>query len=94
MVRLRFTGIPNAFLYIVHCQLYNVQPTYLKLDLRAVLSGLHQILFCSLTIFRWGHSIHMLAVKWILPPRFTPTLMRLMGWAQWKYAMSKLAKAQ
>jgi len=42
----------------------------------------------------WGHSIHMLAVKWILPPRFTPTLMRLMGWAQWKYAMSKLAKAQ
>jgi len=41
----------------------------------------------------WGHSIHMLAVKWFLPPRLTPTLMRLMGWAQWKYATSK-AKAQ
>ena len=44
-------------------------------------------------ISRWGHSIHMLAVKWFLPPRLTPTLMRLMGWAQWKYATSK-AKAQ
>jgi len=37
----------------------------------------------------WGHSVHRLACSWLLPPRLTPTLMRLMGWGQWKYALSK-----
>ena len=59
---------------------------------KTLFNQLHQELF-TWPCTRWGHSIHMLAVKWFLPPRLTPTLMRLMGWAQWKYATSK-AKAQ
>ena len=43
----------------------------------------------GISICRWGHSVHRLACSWLLPPRLTPTLMRLMGWGQWKYALSK-----
>jgi len=42
----------------------------------------------------WGHSLHRVATDWLLPPRILPAMMRVMGWAQWRFALNSREKMQ
>lgn len=42
----------------------------------------------------WGHSIFMVLTDWLLSPRVLPSMMRLMGWIEWKYAKSRSQKTE